>query len=344
MTRIPEHDLRLALDVLSEIQCAADLDDFRARVVRVGDLIPSNVVGYNEVEVETGETHAVIDPPEAAFPDVEDVFARVAHEHPVIAHFQRTGDPGPHALSDFLSEDELHGLALYRDVWKPMGVEDQISFILPTPPRVVVGLAINRGKRGFSLRERELIRLVQPHLGRAFEAASIRTTAGKAQSLLETASASAGHAVIVLGAAGAIATASPEALSWLGLDGASLPAAVSTWVESCRLRIADRREGQEPLDYYGVRIDFHPAAGPMERDMLLLERRVDPVSDDRLTALGLTRRESEVMRLLVDGQTTEGVAESLSISPHTAHRHIRNAYSKLGVRSRAAAVAKVLGG
>ena len=344
MARIPEKDLHAALEVLSEIQCAVDLDEFRRRVVRVGELLPCNVVGYNEVEVESGETHAVIDPPEAAFPGVEEVFARHAHEHPVIGHFQRTGDPGPHALSDFLSEEELHGLALYRKVWKPMGVEDQISFILPTPPAVVVGLAINRPQRGFSPRERELLRLVRSHLGRAFEAARARATAGQAASLLEAASASAGHAVIVLGEDGAIASASPEALGWLGLEGDDLPGPISTWVGASR-ELTRRENGGQPVpfDHYGITIAFHVAAAPMERDMLLLERRADPLSDERLAALCLTRRESEVMRLLVDGQTTEAVAERLSISPHTAHRHIRNVYEKLDVGSRAAAVARVLG-
>jgi DNA-binding CsgD family transcriptional regulator len=167
--------LQAALELVRDVQAAPDLPAYIAAVLGVGLLVPGNVIGYNEVNVETGETHAVIDPPEAAFEGVEDVFATVANEHPVMRHFQETGDPSPRALSDFLSEEELHGLDLYRLIFAPMGVEDQISFILPSPPNLVVGVAINRAQRGFDEQERLLLGLVQPNLGQAFRDARART-------------------------------------------------------------------------------------------------------------------------------------------------------------------------
>jgi DNA-binding CsgD family transcriptional regulator len=58
---------------------------------------------------------------------------------------------------------------------------------------------------------------------------------------------------------------------------------------------------------------------------------------------GLTAREREVLRLVAQGQTNREVARSLWISPLTVRRHLENTFEKLGVRSRAAAVARVLG-
>ena len=58
---------------------------------------------------------------------------------------------------------------------------------------------------------------------------------------------------------------------------------------------------------------------------------------------GLTAREREVLRLVAQGQTNREVARSLWISPATVRRHLENAFEKLGVRSRAAAVARVFG-
>jgi predicted ATPase/DNA-binding CsgD family transcriptional regulator len=55
---------------------------------------------------------------------------------------------------------------------------------------------------------------------------------------------------------------------------------------------------------------------------------------------GLTRRELEVLRLLARGMSNREVAANLHLSEHTVHRHASNVYGKLGVSSRAAAVAE----
>lgn len=52
---------------------------------------------------------------------------------------------------------------------------------------------------------------------------------------------------------------------------------------------------------------------------------------------GLTEREAQVVVLLARGYQTKQVARVLSISTKTADHHIQNAYSKMGVSSRAAA-------
>lgn len=57
----------------------------------------------------------------------------------------------------------------------------------------------------------------------------------------------------------------------------------------------------------------------------------------RLEALGLTRREREVLILLVHGLSDKEIAEHLSISPRTAMTHVGNVLGKLGVNRRASA-------
>jgi DNA-binding NarL/FixJ family response regulator len=56
----------------------------------------------------------------------------------------------------------------------------------------------------------------------------------------------------------------------------------------------------------------------------------------------LTRREREVLQLVVRGYTYQNVADSLGISRHTATSHIRAIYRKLEVRSRSEAVFEAL--
>jgi non-specific serine/threonine protein kinase len=56
---------------------------------------------------------------------------------------------------------------------------------------------------------------------------------------------------------------------------------------------------------------------------------------------GLTRREAEVLRLLAEGRSDREIATELYISPKTVGTHVSNLLGKLGVPSRAAAVAHV---
>ena len=55
----------------------------------------------------------------------------------------------------------------------------------------------------------------------------------------------------------------------------------------------------------------------------------------------LTRRESEVLHLLADGLAQPEIAAELVISSKTVSSHIQHILSKLGVHSRAQAVAAV---
>jgi DNA-binding CsgD family transcriptional regulator len=58
-------------------------------------------------------------------------------------------------------------------------------------------------------------------------------------------------------------------------------------------------------------------------------------------ALQLSRRESEITRLLLDDQTEWSIAAQLSISRHTVHTHLERLYRKLEVTSRSQVIMRV---
>jgi non-specific serine/threonine protein kinase len=66
-----------------------------------------------------------------------------------------------------------------------------------------------------------------------------------------------------------------------------------------------------------------------------------PVPPEAPNRSGLTRREAEVLRLLAEGRSDREIAAALFISPKTVGTHVSNLLGKLGVPSRAAAVAHV---
>jgi DNA-binding CsgD family transcriptional regulator len=53
----------------------------------------------------------------------------------------------------------------------------------------------------------------------------------------------------------------------------------------------------------------------------------------------LTERETEILTLVAAGLSDREIAERLVLSPHTVHRHVANVRTKLGLPTRAAAVA-----
>lgn len=68
----------------------------------------------------------------------------------------------------------------------------------------------------------------------------------------------------------------------------------------------------------------------------LLDRMADPQGSE------LSDREREVLRLLVAGASNKGVAQQLHLSENTVKAHISHIFNKLGVQSRAEAVAVAL--
>ena len=56
----------------------------------------------------------------------------------------------------------------------------------------------------------------------------------------------------------------------------------------------------------------------------------------------LTRREHEIIGLVAEGLTNAQIAARLWISGGTVRRHLENAYAKLGVHTRTAAVRATL--
>jgi len=83
------------------------------------------------------------------------------------------------------------------------------------------------------------------------------------------------------------------------------------------------------------------AAGLVVRSPTVREPGFDQLDESDVQEL-LTSRELEVLGAIMGGFTNKEIARQLSISLHTVKFHIESVFRKLGVRSRAGAVAKAL--
>ncbi|HEU4882811.1 MAG TPA: helix-turn-helix transcriptional regulator [Longimicrobium sp.] len=76
-----------------------------------------------------------------------------------------------------------------------------------------------------------------------------------------------------------------------------------------------------------------PRQGRSPAILVLLDSH-DPLSDQKLKQLGLTRAESQVARLVVRGKTNRDIAHALKVSIHTVRHHVQHIHDKVGVHSR----------
>lgn len=238
------------LEALADIGAASTLDDWARRACRhLLDMVPGVSSTYTEVNTATGRAAAVVhpDPGLAWFARWRPFFGEHAHENPIVAHIEATGDGSVATWLDRDPERRFERAALYRGFYVPNGIRSQIGFALATEPGEFVGFAVNRDGGDFAVGERTTLTLLRPHLLNLYRLVAAR------------------------------------------------------------------------------------------------EAGVSGLSDARAGALGLTARQTDVVRLVVAGRTNDQIASELGISAGTVRKHLEAVFGMLGVASRAALVARALG-
>jgi len=92
-----------------------------------------------------------------------------------------------------------------------------------------------------------------------------------------------------------------------------------------------------------IEVDAAPMSPSIARKALnMLVRRPEsqnPINEELPSMQSnLSQRETEILRLLVDGYDYRSTAEKLFLSTHTVRKHIANIYEKLHVNSKAKAI------
>ena len=129
-----------------------------------------------------------------------------------------------------------------------------------------------------------------------------------------------------------------------------LPSAVKS-VAASALRSAEGPDepGQvamaRVLGRSGTWIVVHGAAlvssGPRRVAIIVEPAHPARISSLLMSVYGLTDREKDVTRLVLQGNSTSEIAETLFISPHTVQQHFKSIFDKTGVRSRRDLIGKV---
>jgi DNA-binding CsgD family transcriptional regulator len=163
-----------ALAIVGEVIGLLDLEELCAGMLRaLREAVPAEWCGLNELPADLPRTISLAEPEIPA--ELHVAFARYALQNPLVEYYLRTMDGRAMRFSDLLTRRELHRLDLYREVYRPLGVEYQIAFTLPSASRQVLGIALSRSKRDFTATERDLLNLARPYLIQAYRNALAHT-------------------------------------------------------------------------------------------------------------------------------------------------------------------------
>jgi DNA-binding CsgD family transcriptional regulator len=167
MTALRTRDLRAVLDVAWSLGEAPDLPAFRRAALELcAGLVPGDVHGYNEVPPGGAAPLVMMNatPAAAAW---QEALVRLRDEHPLVRRFLATGDGSATAISDLMTPRAFRGSEFYRDVLSFADGRDQIAVSMGGPGGVVIGLAVNRLRPGFSRRDHEVLDALRPFLVQA---------------------------------------------------------------------------------------------------------------------------------------------------------------------------------
>ena len=339
--RLPHADYAAVFTCIETIHACRTLDEFPSVVLKaLRKLVESHLAGYNEVNLKRGRVVAMVDPFHPAFAPLIGDFEKLMHQHPVISYFDRTGDGQALKISDFLGARQYHALSLYRTVYRPMEVEDQMAIGVKLEPGFMIGIAFARKDRSFTERDRLKLNLVRPHLVQAYLRVAERAGAAEHNADLAAALRESGVGVITLDKNGEMIRATRGALECLhryfpraDSKSSTLPESLMRWALQKSLGETD-----PPL------VVPHESSNLVVRRVRNEDRLLLVLSEERHTGeatwlmrYGLTARELEVLKWLAQGRSNPDIAAILGLTPGTVKLHVERVLAKLGVENRTAA-------
>ncbi|MGF1470196.1 MAG: LuxR C-terminal-related transcriptional regulator [Rubrobacteraceae bacterium] len=253
----------------------------------------------------------------------------------------------------------LERVLRYREVMVPLGVEYEMRGVFALDGELWGSISAMREPESpdFDSRELAFFRRISPHLAAGLKAAVLRSEA------LAQPDGDDSPGVLVLDRAGRVVQYTAVAEHWLRelgdlgpgwREGNGLPLAVSSMTGVLRRALgpgSDREGRHIPrlvvrgrsgrwLALHGAWTE--PSSNGSSETMIVIEAAGPrEVAWLKMSAYGLTKREREVVDLVVRGASTKQISRTLYISEYTVQEHLSNIFEKVGERGRRALVKRL---
>jgi DNA-binding CsgD family transcriptional regulator len=155
------------LELIGDVCGLLDIDELRRGLLEaIKRALPSDYVSLNDIGSDAMPLATLMSPETRM--DLYEKWEELAHENPILRFYQESGGGQAWRFSDLIGQDELHELALYREVYLPLGVEYQVAFTLPASSERILAIALSRGERDYSDAERDFVNRARPFLIQAY--------------------------------------------------------------------------------------------------------------------------------------------------------------------------------
>ena len=264
------------------------------------------------------------------------------------------GGGGTRRWSDTVSLRKFRQSALYHDLFRPLGVRGQLGSAFPVTEKVSIALGFNRALSDFTREEVALVKAFVPHVRQLVLRMIGRQEVANALALREHAR-EAGAALIVDenakvwfandaarklladyfpdGSPGPDANPGELPLRLRAFLRGKLPPDATLTIDQVTRRLVCTAG---PLTRWrGVPLPawMHSSLEPRLVRCVRLQERCESTLVRRLQGLGLTPRESEVLRWLMEGKRNHEIALILGANPNTIRTHVQQRVGKAGCRN-----------
>ena len=263
----------------------------------------------------------------------------------------------PVAVTSAVTGGDLARDPAWRETFGPAGVGDYLSTPLMADGTCWAQLHLHRDSSAefFSADDAEFMAEVAPMLATRLRD-GLRARPADAGAAAHDDPAEPG--TIVVDEELSVVTATPAAWDWIGRlglmnpnDSEPLPGfiyPVATRVALARARGAEpppsARARLQAADGRWMVVRVAPLTGAAGGYVITLEAaRSEDLAPLLMRAWSLTAREREVARLVIDGLSSEDIAQSLFISVHTVRDHLKAIFEKTGVSRRHDLIAALAG-
>ncbi|MGH3273747.1 MAG: response regulator transcription factor, partial [Streptosporangiaceae bacterium] len=231
------------------------------------------------------------------------------------------------------------GTRRYAELLSPGGVEDELRTSLVTSHGYWGSLGLFRSTGGLAFSEADVSVLVG-----VLPALTLGARSAWAASAPRPGGAVLEPGTLLLSSDGGLISQTPAARHWLTRLSSSysmLTAIVTVLGTRATAALRTRDEDGLWISVSGARL--MPAAGPASIAVTIQPATPAEITPLLLHAYRLTPRQRAVARLVLAGRSSQQIAVTLRMSPHTANDHVKAITAKIGVHSRGELTALLTG-
>lgn len=280
--------------------------------------------------------------------------AEIASAHlgelPEVIQYLRTSRSEFVRRSDCPTFAAFEQSTMYQEVYRSQRVVDACSLLIPTASNRLDFVGVTSDGL-ITDRDRNVLIAISPHLVELHRSALAVTRLKDELGDLRAANDRCSRAVVAVDPAGRILRLSDHGRLLLEhyfgtIKSAMLPGQVLAWMlqaDAALRRATDLPAPNRPrvIERPGRRLIIRFLSDP-DRHLVVVEEQITDMDAIALRALGLTRRQAEVLKYVALGKSNPEIGIILGLSPRTAGKHVEEILRRLHVSTRTEAASMAL--